>query len=425
MPAPPLAGRDRMDRSPTLRDRRPRAEPALLVPPNQPSAYPHPARAILILALAPAIGLGIGRFAYSLVLPDMRDSLGWSYSAAGFMNTTNAVGYLIGALGAAAFVRRVGMFGSCLIGALICVISLAACALSANFAVLSAARLLAGVGAAMAFVGGGALGVIIAQSQPTRSSLLLGLFYTGPATGIIISGLVSPFLLLWFGPGSWWIVWAALAAISAVFTLILAMNRIEAPASEAQTTATEVPLAPVWIYLIGYFFFGAGYIAYMTFMIAFVRDAGGSAVAQSGFWCLLGASAFASAWIWRGLMARATSGMSTAILIAITMIGAALPLLSSSPLMLGVSAIVFGAPFFGVVASTTAFVRLNYPAAAWPKAIAVMTVAFSLGQTLGPIVTGAITDAMGSLTYALNLSALMLAIGAAACACQRRLPLSA
>jgi hypothetical protein len=28
------------------------------------------------------------------VLPDMRDSLNWSYSAAGFMNTINAVGYL-------------------------------------------------------------------------------------------------------------------------------------------------------------------------------------------------------------------------------------------------------------------------------------------------------------------------------------------
>jgi hypothetical protein len=46
----------------------------------------HPARLILILSLAPTVGLGIGRFAYSLVL---RETLGWSYSAAGFMNTIN------------------------------------------------------------------------------------------------------------------------------------------------------------------------------------------------------------------------------------------------------------------------------------------------------------------------------------------------
>ena len=55
-------------------------------PPTVPAAA-HPARLILILSLAPTVGLGIGRFAYSLVLPDMRDTLGWSYSAAGFMNT--------------------------------------------------------------------------------------------------------------------------------------------------------------------------------------------------------------------------------------------------------------------------------------------------------------------------------------------------
>jgi hypothetical protein len=38
--------------------------------------YPHPARLIIVLATAPAIGLGICRFAYARILPDMRDSLG-------------------------------------------------------------------------------------------------------------------------------------------------------------------------------------------------------------------------------------------------------------------------------------------------------------------------------------------------------------
>ena len=69
----------------------------------------HPARLILILSLTPTVGLGIGRFAYSLVLPDMRDALGWSYSAAGFMNTINAAGYLAGALMTSGIARRFGL----------------------------------------------------------------------------------------------------------------------------------------------------------------------------------------------------------------------------------------------------------------------------------------------------------------------------
>jgi predicted MFS family arabinose efflux permease len=73
-----------------------------------------------------------------------------------------------------------------------------------------------------------------------------------------------------------------------------------------------------------------------------------------------------------------------------------------------------------VVASTTAFVRLNYPPSAWPKGIAAMTVAFGIGQTLGPTAVGAVTDAFGSLSYALNVSAAMLAVGAIASAFQGR-----
>ncbi len=50
-----------------------------------------------------------------------------------------------------------------------------------------------------------------------------------------------------------------------------------------------------------------------------------------------------------------------------------------------------------------------------------MTIAFGLGQTLGPIAVGAVTDALGSLSYALNVSAAMLALGAIAAAFQGRL----
>src|SRR4051794_28781960 len=147
--------------------------------------YAHPARLILVLSLAPTVGLGIGRFAYALVLPDMRDTLGWSYSAAGFMNTVNAVGYLIGALIAANLIKRFGLSVAVRWGTLACVASLALSALSGHFMVLSFARLLAGLGAAVAFVASGALAATIAQSRPERADFLLSLFYAGPGLGIL------------------------------------------------------------------------------------------------------------------------------------------------------------------------------------------------------------------------------------------------
>jgi len=291
--------------------------------------------------------------------------------------------------------------------------------------VLSFARLLIGVGAAVAFVSGGAMAARLAQAQPARASLLLSLFYAGPGVGIFASGVLAPFMLQYFGPGSWWIVWLAMAAISIAMMLVLLLNSVDANAPVAETATGAFAIRPVLIYLIGYFLFGAGYIAYMTFMIAFVRDAGGGAAAQSAFWCLIGLSAFASPWVWRGVLARGQSGVSTAIILGCNAIGAMLPLLSRSPSMLAISALVFGVAFFAVVTATTAYVRFNYPAAAWPSAIAAMTIAFGIGQTLGPIATGMITDATGSLSSGLGVSAAALLVGAVAVAFQRPLKASA
>lgn len=389
--------------------------------PDRSPSTAHPARLILILSMAPTVGLGIGRFAYALVLPDMRDTLGWSYSAAGFMNTVNAAGYLAGALLAAPLIRRFGLAESVRWGTLACVLSLALCAISGNFWILSFARLLAGFAAAAGFVGGGTLAATIAGSRPQRANFLLSLFYAGPGSGILLSGLIAPFVLQACGPGSWWIVWWALTLLAAAMAVPLWLAPLTATANMAEAAPAPFAVRPVLIYLLGYFLFGAGYIAYMTFMIAYVRDAGGGAAAQSAFWSLIGLSAFATPWVWRRVLALDRGGLATTIVLGVNAIGAAIPIFGHSTVLLAISALVFGVAFFAVVGSTTAFVRFNYPPAAWPASIAAMTIAFGIGQTVGPIAVGAITDAMGSLSYALNVSAAMLAAGAIAAAFQGRL----
>jgi predicted MFS family arabinose efflux permease len=389
--------------------------------PDLPPTYAHPARLILILSLAPTIGLGIGRFAYALVLPDMRDSLHWSYSAAGFMNTVNAVGYLAGALVASRLIKRFGLSASVVWGTVACVVSLALCAITGNFIVLSFARLLGGFAAAAGFVGGGALAATIAQSRPERANFLLSLFYAGPGVGILASGLIAPYVLQAFGAGSWWIVWWALTLLSVVMIVPLTLVPLSGNAAMDHNARVGFSVRPVLIYLVAYFLFGAGYISYMTFMIAYVRDGGGGAAAQSIFWSLIGVSAFATPWVWRRVLALDRGGLATTIILGMNAAGAGLPIFGHSPLLLAISALVFGIAFFAVVGSTTAFVRFNYPVEGWPAGIAVMTIAFGIGQTLGPIAVGAITDALGSLSYALNVSAALLALGAILAAFQGKL----
>src|SRR5262249_36073825 len=208
----------------------------------------------------------------------------------------------------------------------------------------------------------------------------------------------APFVLQAFGPGSWWIVWWALALLSLIMIIPLWLAPLGGSGAIDQIVRVQFSVRPVLIYLAAYFLFGAGYIAYMTFMIAYVRDGGGGAAAQATFWGLIGISAFATPWVWRRVLALGRAGLATPIIRGTNAIGAALPIFGHSPILLGVSALVFGVAFFAVVGSTTAFVRLNYPPAEWPAGIAAMTIAFGIGQTLGPIAIGAITDATGSLS---------------------------
>ena len=376
------------------------------------------ARLILVLALAPAVGVGLCRFAYSLVLPDMRESLAWSYATAGFLNTANAAGYLTGALAASPIARRIGLFRAALIATAVCVVTLAL-SMSANFVVLSAARLLSGFAGAVGFVAASALATNIAQAHPQRLGVLMGLLYTGPGIGIFISGLTAPFLLAWIGPGSWWIVWGVLAAIAVVLTLVLPLASAAPDESSRGGERANAAILPMLIYLVGYFLYGAGSIAYMTFMIAFVREAGGGALLQSAFWTIIALGAFVSPWLWGGVINRGRGGGATAIVTAVTGLGALIPFFGSSTLALALSAAVFGSAFFAVTSSTTAFVRFNYPPAAWPKAIGVLTMAFGIGSMLGPIATGAVSDAVGHLDAMLAMSAAMLGAGAIVAAVQK------
>lgn len=147
------------------------------------------------LALGPAVALGLARFAYALLLPSMRSDLGWSFAAAGAMNTANAVGYLAGALAAPA-ARPGGARRSFLAGLALTVMALAASAATGNLGVLFGLRALASAAGAVSFVvGAGLVAQISTRQVAGRAELQLGIYFAGGGTGIIASGLTIPPLL--------------------------------------------------------------------------------------------------------------------------------------------------------------------------------------------------------------------------------------
>jgi predicted MFS family arabinose efflux permease len=170
----------------------------------------------------------------------------------------------------------------------------------------------------------------------------------------------------------------------------------------------------------GYFMFGVGYIGYMTFVIALLRDQGMSAGATTAFYALLGLAVVASSRIWASMLDRYRGGESMALLNALLAGATLLPVLSSAPLAVFASGLLFGAVFLSVVASTTALVRHNLPQHAWSAGISGFTTVFALGQIAGPAIVGWISDGAG-LQRGLVFSSAALLLGALLAARQKAL----
>ena len=126
----------------------------------------------------------------------------------------------------------------------------------------------------------------------------------------------------------------------------------------------------------------------------------------------------AGPWTRGALLGRPGHGYGFGLPCGVTALGSALPLVRDDPVSLFVSAVLFGGSFFSVVASTTLFVRRTVPRSDWTGAIGAMTVAFGLGQVLGPVVAGWIGDAAGGLAACPVVSSVLLA-ATAGVACLR------
>ncbi|HEX5783675.1 MAG TPA: YbfB/YjiJ family MFS transporter [Burkholderiaceae bacterium] len=384
-------------------------------------------RVVAVLSLAAAVSLGISRFAYGLLLPPMRADLGWSYTLAGAMNTANATGYLLGALMAPWLMRRFTPARVLLWGSALAAVFMAASGFFDQAVPLLVQRLLAGVASAWVFVAGGLLAARLGSEHASHAGLLLGVFYGGVGWGIALSAVVVPVVLAahahqahgW--AWAWW--WLALACGVATLCLVWPVRFFNKKAglplsNKAQaainSVATQPPLRWVrlWAALAGYACFGVGYIGYMTFVIALLRNWGTTVDDVTVFYALLGLAVVASSRLWAGLLDRAKGGGALALLNALLGVATVLPAVATAwPWML-VSGLMFGGVFLSVVASTTALVRHNLPVAQWPAGISAFTIVFAAGQIVGPSVVGWIADGAGGLERGLLVSAVVLWLGA-------------
>jgi predicted MFS family arabinose efflux permease len=367
------------------------------------------------LSLAPAVANSFARFAYALLLPAMRAELGLSYAQAGSLNTANALGYLVGALFTVGYVSRLGNRRLFSVGMVLTVLAIVGSGLTGGFVAQLCLRAVAGVGGAMVFICGAVLASNVFPDRPDHSSSATAVYFGGAGAGILLSGAGIPWLLAVAGDDAWRGAWLAIGGVSALFAGlgIWAVRRIEEPSSGMKKSAWQP--SEFQAALGSYFLFGVGYIAYMTFVVAWMVSHGASALDVALTWGTLGIATMLAPVGWRVPRSRWYAAKTLAAAGAILSVGAAIPLFSTALPAMILSALLFGAAMFTAPTAVTDLVKSSLPKTAWGPAVAVFTVVFAAGQAIGPVLSGWLADATQSLYAGLAGSvAILLAAGTAA-----------
>jgi MFS family permease len=365
-------------------------------------------RAALVGLTGLAAAMGIGRFAFTPMLPLMQVHDSVSLPQGAYLASANYVGYLLGALLSFALNPRpadAARFGLAAVA-----ISTLAMAFTSSFLAWVALRLIAGIASAFVLVGvsAWALSALAAHQRPSWS----GWVFAGVGAGILVAGLAALTIgAIGFAPSLGWLLLGVAASVVALFVA----------RSITQTAASPMvrPAAPdafnrtEWRLIVCYGAFGFGYIIPATFLPAAARALVNDPMMFGWTWPVFGLAAAVSTIVAAAVLGNFPPRRSWAIGQVVMAAGVALPAIQMTLVSMIVSAVCVGGTFMVITMAGMQEARRVAGQSA-PRLMAAMTAAFAAGQLAGPLTvtaTGSAAEAIRGpslLAAALLFSTLLL-----------------
>ncbi|KQV47264.1 MFS transporter [Pelomonas sp. Root1217] len=375
--------------------------------PSPTAARLHAWQVLLGGICALVLTIGLARFAYTPLLPQMQAQAGLGVADGGLLAAINYAGYMSGALLAAwiespAWRQRLYSWGlplALLITALM--------GWSTNFGVWALSRYVGGLcGAAGMLLGSGLVqGWLIRSGRRPE----LGIYFIGLGLGIVVSALGA--MSMTQQDLGWATQWQGFALLGLVFLVPAWAWRPPVPPVAAKSASGAAP-SRRWMLLMvaAYFCAGWGFVINATFTVAIVEKQPVLAGQGPWAWLLVGLAATPAVFVWDRIARR--TGDVGALLIAygVQIVGVLLPVLAGGLVAALAGALLYGATFIGIVSLTLALVGRRSPANPG-KAMARLTLSYGVAQISAPALTGRMVEASGRFDAALWLTAAVLAAG--------------
>jgi predicted MFS family arabinose efflux permease len=353
----------------------------------------HPTLSAFGGMLTLACAMGIGRFAFTPILPCMIDALHWTKADAGFVASAYYLGYLIGAIMAASsFVSakpRQWLVGSLALSAA----TTAAMALGSGIITLSAIRIMSGVASALVIVCSSQL--VLERLSRSGQGGLAGVHFAGVGTGIALTALaISALLAIGTDWREMWLACGAIALLVAVPAAFLVPSQDLTRHSALQQSTTGMSRAALAV-ICAHGFFGFGYVITATFLIELVRLSSVPRSFEPLFWAVVGITAIPSVAVWVRLSQRSGTLRAYAIACVLEAIGVAASVEWNSTRGLFFSAALLGGTFMGITALGFMAMR-SFSGNQSQRMMGLLTGSFAVGQIIGPLFAGHLFELAGS-----------------------------
>ena len=376
-----------------------------------------------------AVVMGYGRFLFTATLPDIMVQLSLSTTIAGWLASINYIGYFIGAL-IAMFVPQRSTWQAMTLWAIISVVTTMLLVIpNMSLTLWYIIRLIAGVASGVAMILSSSF--VIQNLSPERRSVLSAVHYAGIGVGISASAIVTWWLLkLGYHFDVIWLV-AGVTSLPLVW-LLYAIKPRQARAVDSQQIDAKQHVSVHQTYLnfkrslyeaisghhkaltllfVSYVLAGFGYISSATFLpVMAAQRLTTQTYAGLMIWLVVGIFAMLSNPLWGALAKRIGEIKTLMGLTVLQAFGMCLPIWFDGALGLYGNAAILGLTFVGMVSMTlTLFKNIN-PAYS-NLLIALATLAYALGQFLGPLVTVALAGKDGNFNAGLLVAAVGLMSG--------------
>lgn len=370
-------------------------------------------RAALACMVTLAVALGVGRFAFTPLLPLMLHGGALDLRHGGWLASLNYAGYFVGAISCVAL--RMAPAKIVRAGLVATVLLTLAMGLTEQFWIWAVVRCLAGAVSAWTFVFASQWGLRrLAQLGANEWG---GVIYTGPGVGIIATGLfVSAAGGL--GARTGWIGFGLISALLAVvvWSTFGEDTRALAPRAAASTTPSVAQARDgrradaFWLVLL-YGVPGFGYIITATFLPVIARHALPGSAWPDLFWPMLGAALIAGALLAARFPLHWDNRLMLAGAYVLQAVGIALGIVWPNAAGFSFGSVLIGLPFTAITLFAMREARLlrgEHAAALMGYA----TAAYGIGQVAGPLVAAPLAASTGSFSPSLWLAAGALVAGA-------------